>query len=727
MKKVLFTLAALFIVLSGQAAHLVGGEISYQCVGTNSNGNIYQIRLTIYRDCNSSGAPFDQQAPITVYGGASQTTAVTTVNVNRGAIINIPAVISNPCLQTPPNVCTEKATYITNVTLAPSTHGYTIVYQRCCRNQTINNVANSGSWGSTYHITIPPQDSVCNSSARFISDPPIVMCKDDSLNVDFSVNELDGDSIFYSLCQPLHGGSQNSPAPNPPSAPPYNSVPFVFPYSAGYPMPSNPQISVNSSTGILSGTPIGTGQYVFAVCAEEYDSNGVLLSTLRRDYQFNVTTCQSNVIADPTPQIFQPNTICNGTTIRIPDSSYNGTDYLWLWNDPNNPGASSTGRNPSYTYSDTGTYTIQLILNPGWPCTDTAEVVYELYNPVRPKFSFSGPVCFDENLITFQNQSSNGGHATASWDFGGNASLATFNGWTPPSITFSTWGDHIITLTIEEQGCTDTFTDTVRIYRRPETDVTVQNQIGCAPFTVEFWDSTITDGEVIYNWDFGDGVLSNDSSAIYTYTEPGTYDLSLTIYFIEGCTDTIDIFYEDFITVYPSPTSAFTADPMTTTIYTSNIEITDLSSDPTDAIVTAMGDGSLYYNQTSFNHSYSDTGWFEVEHVVINSFGCPDTSTAMIRINPETLIFVPNAFTPNEDNKNPIFFATAVGIKEFSLKIFNRWGEEIFETVDPKIGWDGTYPDGKNAEQGVYLWSVFAKGMNDKPIQKQGTLNLIRL
>src|SRR5210317_104421 len=115
MKKVLFTLAALFIVLSGQAAHLGGGEISYQCVGTNSNGNIYQIRLTIYRDCNSSGAPFDQQAPITVYGGASQTTAVTTVNVNRGAIINIPAVISNACLQTPPNVCTEKATYITNV------------------------------------------------------------------------------------------------------------------------------------------------------------------------------------------------------------------------------------------------------------------------------------------------------------------------------------------------------------------------------------------------------------------------------------------------------------------------------------------------------------------------------------------------------------------------------------------------------------------------------------
>ena len=72
-----------------------------------------------------------------------------------------------------------------------------------------------------------PSRLVCNSSCAFISDPPIVMCKDDSLNIDFSVQELDGDSVFYSLCQPLHGGSQNNPAPNPPSSPPYTPVPFT--------------------------------------------------------------------------------------------------------------------------------------------------------------------------------------------------------------------------------------------------------------------------------------------------------------------------------------------------------------------------------------------------------------------------------------------------------------------------------------------------------------------
>tara|TARA_B110001469_G_scaffold125808_1_gene141979 strand:+ start:293 stop:1951 length:1659 start_codon:yes stop_codon:yes gene_type:complete len=552
------------------------------------------------------------------------------------------------------------------------------------------------------------------------------MCKDDSLNIDFSVQELDGDSVYYSMCQPLTGGSQNSPAPNPPSAPPYTTVPFVFPYSAAYPMPSNPQVALNAVSGILSGTPIGTGQYVFAICASEYDSNGVLLSTLRRDYQFNVTTCQSNVVSDPTPQIYQPNTICNGTTITFTDSSYNGTDYLWLFNDPNNPGASSTQQSPTYSFQDTGTYTVQLILNPGWPCTDTAEVTYELYNPVNPAFSFSGPVCFDENLITFQNQSSNGGQAKATWDFGVNASTTGFVGWNPPPIVFNTWGDQIVTLTIEEQGCEDTFTDTVRIYRRPETDVTVQNQVGCAPFTVEFWDSTVTDGQIIYNWDFGNGVLSNDSAPVYTYFNPGTYDLTLTIYFIEGCTDTIIVEYNDFITVHPSPTSSFIADPYTTTIYTSNIEITDLAATPSDDIITAMGDGSLYYNLKTFNHSYSDTGWFEVEHVVINTFDCPDTTTAMIRVNPETLVFVPNAFTPNGNETNEIFKVTAVGIKEFSLTIFSRWGEVMFETLDPSVGWNGRSATDKEAIEGVYTWHVFAKGQNDKVIQKKGYLTLFR-
>ena len=112
MRKLLILLVGLLSFAPAHAAHLVGGEISYKCLGSSSSGNTYQIKLILYRDCNSSGAAFDQYAPIAIYGGPNQNTLVTTLSVARGSIIGIPAVVANPCLQTPPNVCTEKTSYI---------------------------------------------------------------------------------------------------------------------------------------------------------------------------------------------------------------------------------------------------------------------------------------------------------------------------------------------------------------------------------------------------------------------------------------------------------------------------------------------------------------------------------------------------------------------------------------------------------------------------------------
>ena len=87
MRKFVLFITLLLLSFSSKAAHLVGGEISYKCVGTGTNGNTYQIRLTIYRDCNSSGAPFDMQAPITIYGGPNQNTVVQTVNTQNNRVI----------------------------------------------------------------------------------------------------------------------------------------------------------------------------------------------------------------------------------------------------------------------------------------------------------------------------------------------------------------------------------------------------------------------------------------------------------------------------------------------------------------------------------------------------------------------------------------------------------------------------------------------------------------
>jgi len=130
----------------------------------------------------------------------------------------------------------------------------------------------------------------------------------------------------------------------------------------------------------------------------------------------------------------------------------------------------------------------------------------------------------------------------------------------------------------------------------------------------------------------------------------------------------------------------------------------------------------IYYNLRSFNHAYSDTGWFEVEHVVINTFDCPDTSTAMIRINPETLIFVPNAFTPDGDGTNESF-QTYRGwrIKSFELRIFQSVG--VRKSSSPMIR---TYRLGRNRTRtelfsgpfGTYSWKVFSKTQNDDLIDQ---------
>jgi gliding motility-associated-like protein len=89
-------------------------------------------------------------------------------------------------------------------------------------------------------------------------------------------------------------------------------------------------------------------------------------------------------------------------------------------------------------------------------------------------------------------------------------------------------------------------------------------------------------------------------------------------------------------------------------------------------------------------------------------------------------VFIPTAFTPNGDGENELFRGTAVGIKEYELIIFNRWGEVMFQSTDPTEGWDGNHPNGKEAIEGVYAWSVYAKGQNDVLILKKGQLTLFR-
>lgn len=446
------------------AAHLVGGQISYTCLG----GNNYQIRLRVYRDCGSGGAQFDANANIAIYDAGNN--LIVNLTPAKGPTINVPPdSTGNPCVTAPPGLCTEYAEYLDTVSLPPIVGGYTITHQRCCRNNSIDNVLNSGTFGNTYTVQVPDNDTTCNSSAEFLGVAPIVLCLNIPVNLSLNVSEPDGDSLHFEFCDILNGGASggggggcNVTIPNPPCPPPYTLVPFAAPFTSINPLPSLPVFFVDPQTGVLSGTPNQLGQYVIGICVTEF-RNGIPLSTTRLDYQFNVASCISNVVSDMLTPLEDPTILCDGLTVNFKSESQNTSGLLWDFGDALTTGDTSTQSNPSYTYALPGTYTVTLYANPGSPCGDTIKVAFNVNPETVPDFIYSGIFCFEAQGVDFATIGNYPNNTIFEWDFGADANFPTFNTQTPPTITWATPGKHYASLTIKYQACEKVKTDSVEI------------------------------------------------------------------------------------------------------------------------------------------------------------------------------------------------------------------------------------------------------------------------
>lgn len=446
-----------------RAAHLVGGEISYLCLG----GNTYQIKLRVYRDCASGGAQFDQQAAIAIYDADDN--LINSLLVPKGPTINVPAdSTGNPCVSAPPGLCTEYAEYIDTVRLPPIDGGYVITHQRCCRNASISNVLNSGNFGNTYTVSIPPNDTLCNSSPQFISPAPIVLCLNEDFDIPLSVTEADGDSLYFELCNVLAGGGNtggtgcSAVVPNPPCPPPYSIVPFAAPFTASDPMPSAPAFNVDSQNGQLTGKPNQLGQYLVGICVTEY-RNGIPLSTVRLDYQFNITNCIVNVVSDMVTPTEDPQILCDGLRVNFTSQSQNAVSLLWNFGDPAVLTDTSSDPNPSYHYTIPGTYHVTLIANPGTPCGDTLRVRFDVRNPLKPEIGKEGVFCFEAQEVYFEAKGFYPPTASFEWNFSSGASVGQVLSKDPPALSWSTPGWHYVRLSVTDMGCTEEALDSVFI------------------------------------------------------------------------------------------------------------------------------------------------------------------------------------------------------------------------------------------------------------------------
>ena len=241
---VLFFMATAFPI-EAIAKHIIGGDMTYEYVSdVGANSRRWRFTMKVYRDCFGGGAPFDTDASISIFRGNTQSNVLQEafyVNYNdfTRLIPDTPQCVT----KIPTNVCVEEAVYVFERTLPITVSGqsYFIVYQRCCRNESITNIINPGSVGATYAVELTYEAQVAkNDSPRFKNFPPLIICNNLPLDFDHSATDADGDLLLYEFCAPYVGGGNitQGPAlfscdgakPDPSCGPPFDIIPFIFEY-----------------------------------------------------------------------------------------------------------------------------------------------------------------------------------------------------------------------------------------------------------------------------------------------------------------------------------------------------------------------------------------------------------------------------------------------------------------------------------------------------------------
>jgi gliding motility-associated-like protein len=344
-------------------------------------------------------------------------------------------------------------------------------------------------------------------------------------------------------------------------------------------------------------------------------------------------------------------------------------------------GDSALNRNPYYQYSVPGTYTIRQSVTSNEGCRyDTSKKVV-VYPIPKPDFTDTNK-CVDNKFSFFSKSTiSSGTIAKYQWYFSDNTTSTLKD----PAHVFPGSGNFKIKqIAISNFGCSDSIEKTVVSYPPVIVKYTTQNV--CLGDPIEFIDNSIVPSSKIvkYLWFFGDNTTSVSVKPRHTYLTPDTFTTQLRITTAYNC----DYDTTSKVVVYPVPQASFKTDPDQGTIVNPQIQISDLSIGA-DTLIYDLGDGTFSMMRNLAN-SYPDSGTFILRQTVWNTYGCRDTFIKKITIRYLFVFNTPTAFSPNDDGVNDVFEPGGIGYTKYSMWIYNRWGEMIYETTDGKA-WDGTY------------------------------------
>ncbi|MEP7127853.1 MAG: PKD domain-containing protein, partial [Chitinophagales bacterium] len=745
--------------------------------------NNYEITLKIYRDCNST-TPFDDPAAVGIYNSSGLLQQ--TLLLQFPGASSVDPDVSDPCLQLPPGICVEEAIYKTVANLPAIAGGYDISYQRCCRNNTIVNLYDPANTGATFTTHIPGANAaLCNSSPRFKNYPPIVICVDQVLEFDHSATDPNGDSLVYSLCTPLQGADATLPQPSPAPPGPYDPVVWQPPYNQNNQIGGNPVMTINSQTGLLKAFPTALGQFVVGVCVKEY-RNGVFLSQDVRDFQFNITTCnpliEANFGVTGSTSVNDTLLICGSFSAKFDNLSYGASSFYWDFGVTGITTDVSSISNPIYVYPDTGVYKVVLKAAPGLMCGDSIFKYVEIRKGVTADFTVEDACALIPLLFNDQSVPLDGHVSGWQWDFGDGSTGIQED----PLHPFASGGFYNVSLTVNNNyGCKSSVTKQVEIFplpqinARPDTfvcdiDTVMLHAEGGVSYLwlpdLNINDNTLaqpkvnpkvtTEYTVTVTNEFGcvakDSVLIKSTDTVMAITSPDAF----------LCTgESIQLFSTDAVQYQWSPdfmiNNTSIANPtvfpdVTTTYYVTasigscidedTVTVTVLYPPEVDAgeDVTINQGESIQLNATGIGtYLWSPPEWltdFSISNpvasptntttfivLVSSDNGCKASDSVTVTVTHIHLFIVPNAFTPNGDGLNDFFQFYTKGILEvLSVKIFNRWGQEVYSDASGNgEGWDGSFNE-IPCEIGTYIYSVSGITYDGNVLTEKGDLTLIR-
>lgn len=393
----------------------------------------------------------------------------------------------------------------------------------------------------------------------------------------------------------------------------------------------------------------------------------------------------------------------------------------WEWTFPDFP-LSSTVQDPSHLFLSDGSLPVFLRVETDFGCTDTV-TRNAIVHPLPILSIEHEDRCFGEDIqLSGLSFIAEGTIDLYTWDLGD----GTLSGLTDVVHLYSEPGFYDVQFSaFTDKGCSDSVQTVVEVFELPQAGFFAFPDVeGCEPFMVTFIDTSsipLPYHIATWAWDFGNGATATEQQPTLVYDTAGTYDVELTVTSYNGCVDSVKT--DDYIIVRGRPRAGFIFSPDHISGFFPAVTFSDQS---TGAIAWhwEFGDDRFSEEQHPI-HVYADTGDYRVIQIVANEFQCVDTAEKTLTVWPEPTFYIPNAFTPNNDGINETFAGKGYGIRELTMQIFDRWGEEVFFTNDMNAAWDGTYRN-KPVEQGVYIYRVSVIFIRGEYQEYIGHVNLTR-